>query len=940
MTPEQAADRFRTETPASGRALASMSPPGAVPQVTYPRTVRIVADEPATGLVGRAIELRILHAWATRVRAGTGGGIVVAGAAGTGSSTLVDAFRPELEVHRAAALTGEDGTALAARLFGLPMDTLAGTPPVAVAMRVLDVVVVRAARCPVIWVVDQLADADPRARALLGYLSRRVGHLRAGFVLAGWPTDEPGPVGVQRLEVAPLTPAACTQLVHGLLGPAASDWVVAEIVAGCGGNPSAAREMAAMLDTEQVAGRAAPTTPPVVGTGWTARTRRLAASLSAAARSALRVAAVADGHRLSVVETACRALGLPAEALTELEIRGLVRVDGAGLVRGQGPYVSACLQEMDPAQSRIVHGAVADALDALRAVRGSSNPAETLAAACHRAAASIALPARRQLAGDLERAAECVPPSPAAVAARVQAAELSDDDADRSRRTVGAALAAWRVGRPAYATALINRLRRMPEDPAVRAKVALVRGGVALGHGLAAEALSVLADGAAAAASHEPEVAVDLAARVAGMAWWAGRADWAGQSVELAALGSTDSGYARFVRTVTPAGRSLIADDLERSVPILRRALVDAEGFTDPRQLLFASEVAGLAGDDVASRRLHDRSLQRMRLSGATTERPFALQLSSIALAWQGRARAARESAESGLQWAVSAGEASEGLFQHAVLAHVAALDGDIEGCDEHVRAATVLNAGDTPPTIRWARGRLSLSLDLPEEAVSALEPLFAAGTGHPVVRLFAAPDLVEAAWAARRPELARPVTALFDRWCAAGSPWAAAVQPRLAALLAPEEDRDAMFRAACEAPNLGQRPLEAARTRLAFGLHLRARRRRAEAREQLHAALELFESLELPTWVERTRAALRASGEAAPGAAVDTSSLTDQELAIAVQVSEGRSNREVAEAQRLSSRTVEYHLSKVYVKLGLSSREQLRRAMGRVGGSEAVRSG
>jgi DNA-binding NarL/FixJ family response regulator len=120
-------------------------------------------------------------------------------------------------------------------------------------------------------------------------------------------------------------------------------------------------------------------------------------------------------------------------------------------------------------------------------------------------------------------------------------------------------------------------------------------------------------------------------------------------------------------------------------------------------------------------------------------------------------------------------------------------------------------------------------------------------------------------------------------------------------------------------------RPFDAARSRLSYGQFLRRQRRRADAREHLRAALDGFERLGAEPWAERARAELRATGETARRRdAGPVTDLTPQELQIARLVSAGNSNKDVATQLFLSPRTVEYHLAKVFNKLGISSRAQL----------------
>jgi DNA-binding CsgD family transcriptional regulator len=120
-------------------------------------------------------------------------------------------------------------------------------------------------------------------------------------------------------------------------------------------------------------------------------------------------------------------------------------------------------------------------------------------------------------------------------------------------------------------------------------------------------------------------------------------------------------------------------------------------------------------------------------------------------------------------------------------------------------------------------------------------------------------------------------------------------------------------------------RPFELARTQLCFGEHLRRRRRRREARLQLVDAWETFTQLGAATWAQRAAHELEATGIEAPGAAVRKSQLlTPQELQVALAVAGGATNREVADKLYLSQKTVEFHLSAIYRRLGIRSRSEL----------------
>jgi DNA-binding CsgD family transcriptional regulator len=157
--------------------------------------------------------------------------------------------------------------------------------------------------------------------------------------------------------------------------------------------------------------------------------------------------------------------------------------------------------------------------------------------------------------------------------------------------------------------------------------------------------------------------------------------------------------------------------------------------------------------------------------------------------------------------------------------------------------------------------------------------------------------------------------------------PWALAAAHRCRALIDPETTADRYEAALRELGRGHAAPFDEARTRLLYGETLRRERRRAESRVPLRDALRTFERLGAALWAERARTELRASGETARRRDASTlADLTPQELRIARLASEGASNPEIAAAVFLSRRTVEYHLHKVFTKLGIASRAELAR--------------
>lgn len=132
---------------------------------------------------------------------------------------------------------------------------------------------------------------------------------------------------------------------------------------------------------------------------------------------------------------------------------------------------------------------------------------------------------------------------------------------------------------------------------------------------------------------------------------------------------------------------------------------------------------------------------------------------------------------------------------------------------------------------------------------------------------------------------------------------------------------------AGTRAPGATVEVFQTARTELLLGKHLRRSRQPREARAPLRRAVEVFDRLDARTWAERARRELEAAGER-PTTAAEPVPLTPQELRVAEAVGDGLSNAEVAAALFLSVKTVEFHLSRVYRKLGLRSRGGLARAL------------
>jgi len=189
-------------------------------------------------------------------------------------------------------------------------------------------------------------------------------------------------------------------------------------------------------------------------------------------------------------------------------------------------------------------------------------------------------------------------------------------------------------------------------------------------------------------------------------------------------------------------------------------------------------------------------------------------------------------------------------------------------------------------------------------------------------------PDLIEAYARAGDLERARALLPEFQAQLPGeDNPFEAGRAQRLRGILT-EGDFDAHFLRGITLHQQCHTPFEQARTHLCYGERLRRARRRRDARAQLRAAIEIFDRLDVAPWAERARAELRAAGESVTDPGPLHQRLTPQEMQIALLVSEGRTNAEVGRAVFLSTRTVEFHLSRAYRKLGVATRTELTRQL------------
>ncbi|WP_062643459.1 LuxR C-terminal-related transcriptional regulator [Streptomyces maremycinicus] len=401
--------------------------------------------------------------------------------------------------------------------------------------------------------------------------------------------------------------------------------------------------------------------------------------------------------------------------------------------------------------------------------------------------------------------------------------------------------------------------------------------------------------------------------------------------------------------------RALLEGEFTQAAGPLRRLVVDAEaagaaGTEEPDTALRAAAAALLLGDLAAARRAGARALAAAGTPGTAATLARAREYLAYAELRAGRHALARTHAEEGLRAAHRTGQRNTAAHHHAVLALAASIEGTPEEVAAHADTAlaTARQHGlvQAATLAEWATARADLAGGRPREAADRLGPLVRPGPrrGHFAVWMLAVPCFVEAAASTGRADdgvtEVSEVVEEFARWAGFGAdPQAPAQLTRCRALLAPADRADSLYRHALDLHDAaGGGDFERARTELLHGKWLRRRRRLSEARDRLGAALVGFERCGARVWADQARAELRAGGVAqsgggrAPGLGLGLDGLTPQQLRIARRVAEGATNREVALTLSVSTRTVDYHLRKVFAALGVRSRVELVRMVEKAG--------
>ncbi|MET8863906.1 LuxR family transcriptional regulator [Nonomuraea sp. NPDC004580] len=761
---------------------------------------------------------------------------------------------------------------------------------------------------PLLIVVDDAQWIDRASLDVLSFVARRL-DAEPVTLLLGVRSAAPLPgFGDERLELGPLSDEAANRLLDRQPSPPTGRNRM-RILQEAAGNPLALIELA----------RATPTGGGVEGPlPVTERLERIYADqlqfLPEATRRSLLLLAAADA---TDVRTASK--GLPEaddKAWTPAEQAGLVRQDGARITFRHPLVRSAVYHAASFDERRQAHLALAELSEE------PDRRAWHLAAATIRPDAEVS-DALRQTADRARRRGGYA----AAAAALERAAELSPHPADRAGLLAEAAAMAVFTGQLGWVERLAAEVARHSDDPALIGDAWLATGrlmALRSNHAAAFALLTRVAD-------EHPSKAMDALAAAAVVRYYSGEESQR-QRIERLLSASPDgaltggslpdSGLRVWVEAVSdPHGAGA------RFVPALPGLIAEATG--DPGRLTALAIVAWILDQTALAARTFDEAYDRWQAGGAL---PAGL---GSAVGWayleQGRWAEARTVAAEIAATATTAGLDHAEACVHALDATVLALRGDADGARRGAERALALvdplESRSIAVSARRALGFAAVAEGDYETAYAQFRSAFTA-EGEPVHYHVSPTVLAELAAAAVRRGRREEAAGLLER--AASRPGLSvrirALLDRGRALLAEPDHAEPYFLAALADEAGEQWPFERAQTRLDYGEWLRRRRRIAEARPLLTSALETFRRLGARPWIERAEAELRAAGveatRTAPGALTELSPQQQQIVRLAAR---GLTNREIGDKLYLSPRTVGSHLYRVFPKLGITARSQLR---------------
>ncbi len=907
-----------------------------------------------TALTDRRKEREVLDRLVDAVRAGESRALVVRGDPGVGKTVLLDhlaerASGSGCRVARAAGVQSEMELAFAGlhqlcapmlshgeRLPVPQRDALrtafgiaAGPPPdpFLIGLGALSLLSEVAGERSLICVVDDEQWLDLASAQALGFAARRLGADPVGLVFAA---REPAAelTGLPELEVDGLRDDDARLLLDSALAAPLDPRVRDLIIAETRGNPLALLELPRGLTPAELAGGfGLPGATPLTSRIEDSFLRQLDA-MPAETRRLLRLAAADPSGDRALVWRAARRLGIPTQAGTTAAEAGLAEFGGQ--VRFRHPLArSAVYRSASLSERQQIHAALAEVTDpqadpdrrAWHRAQAAADPDEEVAAELERSAG------RAQARGGLA----------AAAAFLERAVLLTADPAQHAERVLAAAQASMQAGAFAKVAELLAMAEDGPLDEFQRVRADLLQAHVAFASGLGSDAPSLLLK----AASRLEPFDLDLARETYLAAWGAAgmAGDLSRRDVLLEICRAVQAlppppGDPRpldlllhGLAVLTVDGPAAAAATLQRAADVLTSISVE-----DVLRWGWMATVAStVVWDFDGLYAISVRQVQLVRDAGALAQLPFYLNQLGIVRPWMGDfAGTVSVIAETD-----SVAAATGSPIAPYTLLRLLALQGREAEASAAMASAIELAAaegqGMAAAWAHWTAAVLYNGLGRYKEAASAARQA-TANTLNPFMSMWAMPELVEAAARAGDAELARDaLERLAETTQPCGNDVALGIEARGRALVSHGAGAGARYQEAIGRLSRTRLRTELARAHLVYGEWLRREDRRLDAREQLRTAHNMLVAIGMEAFAERARRELAATGETVRKRSVEAGSmLTTQEAYIARLARDGRTNPEIGAQLFLSARTVEWHLRKIFTKLGISSRRELHAALAR----------
>jgi DNA-binding CsgD family transcriptional regulator/tetratricopeptide (TPR) repeat protein len=905
-------------------------------------------------LQDRHTERELLDRLVQNARAGTSGVIVLRGEAGAGKTALLDHFLAHAtgcRVVRAAGVESEMELAFAGlqqlcapfldrldrmpapqhQALGTAFGLRAGDPPdrFLVGMAVLSLLSEVAEEQPLVCILDDVQWLDRASAQVLGFVARRLAAEGVVLIFAlRDPSEEEHLARLPELPVGPLHDADARALLASTIPGRMDEAVLNRIIAEARGNPLALLELPRSWTRAGLAGAfGTPDSVSVSGRIEESFRRRLA-PLPEQSRLLMLVAAAEPAGDPVLVWNAAERLDIPVDAAAPARQAGLL--DLGTHVRFRHPLVrSVVYRDATPDDRRRVHRALAEA----------TNPtADPDRRAWHLAAATTG--PDEAVAGELERSAgraQARGGLAAAAAFLQRAVALSGDPAKRAGRALAAAQASLGAGAFDAARELLASAETGPLDELGRARVDLLKAELAFAQNRGGDAPRLLLEAARKLETLDLRLARDTYLEAWAAALFAGRLATGSSLLEVSRAAAAAPAPAN-----PPLACDLLLDGLAliftqgrpAATPVLQRAIEAFAGHEVSVQEMLrwgwlATRAANLLWDYDSCLEIGARTVQLARDSGALEALAVADNACGQAAAFGGDfASAAQLVAE-----VEAVKEAtSTRIAPHAALALVGIRGREAEASrliERVIADSAAVGQGTAIQYANWAKSVLMNGLGRYDDALAAAVQ---ASDDMPQlhVAMWALSEQIEAATRTGHTDLARRSLArLDDQTAGSNSDWGLGISARAHAMVSEAETAERLYREAID--RLGRTRLrpDLARAHLLYGEWLRREGRRVDAREQLRTAHDALATIGMEAFAERARRELVATGERVRSRSVETlDELTPQEIQVARLARDGLSNAEIGARLFLSSRTVEWHLRKVFSKLGVSSRKELSDAL------------